>query len=86
MTTNTNNAPSPIMIKSAGRTKSQDVQILTEEQISKCTSLSDAIRKCRDTDKSLSCGTIARFVTRYYHKVVSTNHVYNVLHTTLKRK
>jgi hypothetical protein len=75
-----------VMIKSQARNKSVDVQILTEDQISKVTSLSDAIRKCHEKDKELSCGTIARFVSKYYHKTVSTNHVYNVLHTTLKRK
>ena len=75
-----------VMIKSQARNKSVDVQILTETEISQVSSLSDAIRKCHAKNKDLSCGTIARFVTKYYHKTVSTNHVYNVLHTTLKRK
>lgn len=65
---------------------SQDIDILTETELKTCTSLSDAIRKCHKKNKDYSNGTIARFLSKHRTKKVSSNHVYNVLHTELKRK
>ena len=65
---------------------SQDVDILTEAELKGCVSLSDAIRKCHAKNKEYSNGTIARFLSKHRTKKVSSNHVYNVLHTELKKK
>ncbi len=65
---------------------SVDVDILTDAELAKCTSLSDAIRKCHAKDKTLSNGTIAKFLSKHRTKAIRPQHVYNVLHTELKRK
>jgi hypothetical protein len=63
-----------------------DVKILTDEELKKCTSVSDAIRKCHQKDPKLSNGTIAKFLSQHRTKPIRPQHVYNVLHTELKRK
>ena len=67
------------------KSSSVDVDILTEAELQKCDSLSDAIRKCHAKNKDYSYGTIARFLSKHRTKPVRTQHVYNVINTQLKK-
>lgn len=75
-----------ILIATKGRATTQDVEILTEAEIKKCTSMADAIRACVAKDPQLSNGTIARFLSKYHTKDVRPQWVYNVRNQELKRK
>ena len=76
----------PIMIKTKGRSKTEDVTILTDAELQSCESIADAIRKCVKKDPTLSNGTIAKFLSKHHTKDVRPQWVYNVRNQHLKRK
>lgn len=75
-----------VMIKTQARSVTEDKVLLTDAEIEGCVSIADAIRKCSAKHPKVSNGTIARFLSKHHTKPIRVQHVYNVLHTTLKRK